>query len=68
MAYHKKESDETEYCAVELSRPVAGAHLHSEHREFITVWEREPGIFDKEQSISRFMAAAAIRGIAEKPL
>jgi hypothetical protein len=59
MAYRKK-SDDTEYCAVELSRPVAGAHSHSEHREFITVWERSPGIFDTGSSISRSMAAAAI--------
>lgn len=67
MAYHKK-SDDTEYCAVELSRPVAGAHKHSECREFITVWERKPGIFDKNQSISRGVAAAAIAGIEEKLL
>jgi hypothetical protein len=59
MAYHK--SDDTEYCAVELSRPVAGAHKNSECREHIIVWERSPGIFDAGSSISRSMAAAAIQ-------
>lgn len=68
MAYHREESDDTEYCAVELSRPAAGAHQHSECREFVTIWERAPGIFDKNQSISRGMAAAALQGIEEKLL
>jgi hypothetical protein len=56
MKYQKKESD-IEYKAVELSRPVAGAHNQSEHREFTTIWQKEPG--KPIQSIARAMSEAA---------
>lgn len=66
MKYTRKDQD-TEYQAVELSRPIAGAHKHSEHREFITVWERVPGAFDPGRSISRNLSRLA-QGLIEEKL
>jgi hypothetical protein len=57
MKCQKKESD-IEYTAVELLRPVAGVHKDSEHREFITVWQKEPGT--PINSIARSIAEAAM--------
>ena len=57
MAYKKKKEDTIEYHAVDLSRPVAGTHSQSEHREFITVWQKVPDT--PIQSIARAMSEAA---------
>lgn len=40
MRYRKPDSD-IKYHTVELSRPIAGAHKHSEKREFITTWVKD---------------------------
>jgi len=40
MRYRKPDSA-IDYRAVEISRPVAGAHKHSKKREYITTWVKD---------------------------
>lgn len=40
MRYHKPISA-IDYYAVEISRPMAGTHKHSELREYTTTWVKE---------------------------
>lgn len=57
MAYRKKIDDSIESYTVEHSRLVAGTHSQSEHREFTTIWQKEPGI--PIHLIAREMSEAA---------